>query len=95
MRISGLMHTVILLFKEHKEGAEKVGEPKPKKDGEVSGEESNRSTSRTREKSHRSDKVRHNYILLNGILILFLYSLVMLLSTFCDYSHIYVSIEDQ
>ncbi|CAB3238377.1 unnamed protein product [Arctia plantaginis] len=43
---------------EPKEGAEKVAEPKPKKDGEVSGAESNRSTSRTREKSHRSDKDR-------------------------------------
>ncbi|XP_075984412.1 scaffold attachment factor B [Anticarsia gemmatalis] len=43
---------------EGKEGGEKSGEIKVKKDGEVSGAESNRSTSRTREKSHRSDKDR-------------------------------------
>ncbi|XP_032522184.2 SAFB-like transcription modulator isoform X1 [Danaus plexippus] len=40
-----------------KDGTEK-SESKPKKEGEISGAESTRSTSRTREKSHRSDKDR-------------------------------------
>ncbi|XP_068619844.1 scaffold attachment factor B2 isoform X3 [Battus philenor] len=43
---------------ENKEAGEKSGEVKIKKEGDVSGAESTRSTSRTREKSHRSDKDR-------------------------------------
>nr|XP_026497536.1 scaffold attachment factor B2-like isoform X1 [Vanessa tameamea] len=43
---------------ETKEGVEKVVDLKPKKEGDISGAESTRSTSRTREKSHRSDKER-------------------------------------
>ncbi|XP_026735565.1 SAFB-like transcription modulator isoform X1 [Trichoplusia ni] len=43
---------------ESKEGIENNGDVKPKKDSELSGAESTRSTSRTREKSHRSDKER-------------------------------------
>ncbi|XP_072933435.1 uncharacterized protein Saf-B isoform X2 [Epargyreus clarus] len=45
--------------KEHEDGKDlEKNDVKPKKEGEVSGEESARSVSRTREKSHRSDKDR-------------------------------------
>ncbi|KAH9644048.1 hypothetical protein HF086_004309 [Spodoptera exigua] len=47
---------------DNKEGIEKSGEIKVKKESEMSGAESTRSTSRTREKSHRSDKVTRNCI---------------------------------
>lgn len=46
-----------MLFQDNKEGIEKTGDVKMKKESEMSGAESTRSTSRTREKSHRSDKV--------------------------------------
>lgn len=52
------MQKSCLRLQEGKEGAEKTGEAKSKKEGELSGEESTRSTSRTREKSHKSDKVQ-------------------------------------
>ncbi|XP_013166229.1 PREDICTED: scaffold attachment factor B1-like isoform X1 [Papilio xuthus] len=44
--------------KEEIKEPEKTSDTKPTKEGDVSGAESNRSTSRTREKSHRSDKDR-------------------------------------
>ncbi|XP_039759785.1 SAFB-like transcription modulator isoform X2 [Pararge aegeria] len=45
-----------------KEGTDKTSEPKAKKEGDVSGAESTRSTSESRGKSHRSDKdkTRHS-----------------------------------
>ncbi|XP_038207490.1 histone acetyltransferase type B catalytic subunit-like [Zerene cesonia] len=51
---------------ESQESGEKSGEVKQKKDGDVSGAESTRSTSRTREKSHRSEKVSFVCYYLDG-----------------------------
>ncbi|CAH4034727.1 unnamed protein product [Pieris brassicae] len=45
-------------IQEGRETAEKTGETKPRREEEISGPESTRSTSRTREKSQRSDKDR-------------------------------------
>lgn len=59
-------------LQEGKEGIEKSADQKPKNEEEISGAESTRSTSRTREKSHRSDKVSMIYDITNNTIQIFL-----------------------